>query len=475
MFVCELHSIRTPPARTEFAYALLIGLHLRSRGHPEQHSWATGGSSLAITELPVPGAGLSHRGLAAVAEQDEVRLRPCERALDWFAFFISAVQAGFGPFMAVYLTEHAWPQHDIGLVLTISGLVALAAQMPGGALVDAISERRLLAGLAVVANAASALMLAMSSSFSMAMTSYILLAALTAVLGPAIVAISLGLVGHGSLGERLGRNARFAAFGNGFAAATMGACGHFFSTRAVFFLTAALALPALMALPLIRGKSLRPAERVVERPPSSPSGLKQLVANRTMLVFIGGIVLFQLANVALLPLLGGIMVHRSSQWATMSVAGGMVVPQLVVTVISPWVGLQASGPGRRPLLLACFAALSLRAALFAFLNSPPEIIAVQALDGISAAVVGVMFPLVIVDLARKSGHVNLALGMAGTAVGIGASLSTTLGGYLADHFGTSDAFLALAAIAAGGLVLLWACMPETRLRAAPGAPVIHAN
>jgi hypothetical protein len=280
--------------------------------------------------------------------------------------------------------------------------------MPGGALVDAVSARRLLAGIAVAANGASALMLALSPAFSIAMASYVLLAACTAALGPATVAISLGLVGHVALGERLGRNARFAAFGNGVAAAAMGLCGHFFSTRALFFLTAALALPAILALTCIPGNTLSPATATVSEPPQSHAGgLKCLAGNRALLVFTAGIVLFQLANVALLPLLGGIMARRSSEWATLSIAAATVVPQLVVAAVSPWVGQQAAGRGRRPLLLVCFAALSLRAALFALVSSPLAIVAVQALEGISAAVVGVVFPLVIVDLARDSGHLKL--------------------------------------------------------------------
>jgi hypothetical protein len=46
------------------------------------------------------------------------------------------------------------------------------------------------------------------------------------LLGPAMAAISLGLVGHAAIAERLGRNARFASVGNGLAAAAMGACGY---------------------------------------------------------------------------------------------------------------------------------------------------------------------------------------------------------------------------------------------------------
>ena len=54
------------------------------------------------------------------------------------------------------------------------------------------------------------------------------------MLGPAIAAISLGLAGHAGLGERIGRNARFASIGSGVAAAAMGACGYLLSNQAVF-------------------------------------------------------------------------------------------------------------------------------------------------------------------------------------------------------------------------------------------------
>ena len=54
---------------------------------------------------------------------------------------------------------------------------------------------------------------------------------------------------------------------------------------------------------------------------------------------------------------------------------------------------------------------------------------------------GVMFPLVIADITRGTGRFNLALGIVGTAMGLGASLSTTLAGYMSDHFSCSAAFL----------------------------------
>src|SRR5262245_63300819 len=174
------------------------------------------------------------------------------RGLDWFTFFLADIQTGFGPFIAIYLTAHQWAQLDIGLVLTAGGLVALAAQMPGGALVDAVRSARLIAGIAVVAICLSALALALWPTFAVVMASRVAHAAASCVLGPVIAALSLALGGHAALGARLGRNARFASIGNGVAAAAMGLCGYLISNQAVFFLTAALAAPAILALTRIR-------------------------------------------------------------------------------------------------------------------------------------------------------------------------------------------------------------------------------
>src|SRR5205814_9622643 len=122
---------------------------------------------------------------------------------------------------------------------------------------------RLLAGLAVAAFCFSALAIAIWPSFSVVMATRIVHAAASCVLGPVIAALSLGLVGYKALGERLGRNARFASIGNGIAAAAMGACGYFVSIQGVFVLTAAMVAPAIVALTFIPKASV---ESRAERP-----------------------------------------------------------------------------------------------------------------------------------------------------------------------------------------------------------------
>jgi MFS family permease len=388
------------------------------------------------------------------------------RGLDWFIFFVADVQTGFGPFVSVYLTTERWTQFDIGLVLSAAGFVSLLGQMPGGALVDAARSERFVAGVAIITICVSALTYAALPIFPVVLAGSILHALASCVLGPAMVAISLGLVGHAAIGERLGRNARFASIGNGLAAAVMGACGYLLSARAVFIVTVLLLIPALLALRTISPKEIDPEQahgarprRPEIKPPIKPG---ELMHNRPLLIFAGCLLLFHLANGSMLPLMGSVMTMRSAQWATLLIAACIVVPQLVVAALSPWFGSRAEIWGRRPLLLIGFAALPIRGVLFALVSNPLLLVGVQLLDGITAAVFAVMVPLVVADLTRGTGRFNLGQGIIGTATGIGASLSATFAGYMTDRFGSVPAFAGLALIALAGLMLLWFMMPETR-------------
>jgi MFS family permease len=246
----------------------------------------------------------------------------------------------------------------------------------------------------------------------------------------------------------------------------MGACGYFWSARAVFVVTVLLLIPALLALRQIAPAEIDPerAHGATPRPRANrpTTRVRDMFSNRPLLIFAGCLLLFHLANAAMLPLLGSAVTMRSARWATLLIAACIVVPQLLVATLSPWIGHQAQIWGRRPLLLIGFAALPIRGVLFALVTDPQLLVVVQLLDGVTAAVFSVMVPLVVADLTRGTGHFNLGQGFVGTFVGIGASLSATLAGYTSDHFGSPAAFTALAAIALSGLAMVWFFMPETR-------------
>ena len=409
--------------------------------------------------------GLVHERSPASSSQRARPSRRSQRGLDWFVFFLADAQMGFGPLVAVFLTTQKWTQVDIGLVLTVGSLVALAGQIPGGALVDAARSERVLAAWAVGAIGASAFLIGAWPVFAAVLTAKLLHSAASCVLGPAIAAISLGLVGHAAISERLGRNARYAAVGAGLAALGMGAVGYLISNRSIFFVTATLCVPTLLSLWLIDGGQIDP-ERAHGGKAAPHSGdptasFRELMRNRSLMIFAGCVALFHLANAAMLPLTASVVTMRSDNWAVALVGVCMLVPQLVVAAFAPWIGRETVRIGRRPLLLLGFGALTLRGVLLAFATSPYMLVAVQLLDGISAAVLAVLVPLIIADATRGTGHFNLAQGTVGTAVGIGASFSTILAGYTYDHFGLAPAFLGLAGLAGTGFIAVLTFMPET--------------
>ena len=165
--------------------------------------------------------------------------------LDGVNFFLAGILAGFGPYVAAYLADQKWTQENIGFVLTASGLAGLLSQLPGGELMDTVRSKRavVVAGAAMVA--VSAIMIAFHPGFPLVFTALMLQGSTGGFLGPAIAAISLGLVGHAALPERLGRNQRFSSTGNLVAAALMGLIGYFLSYQAIFLTVAALTLPAV--------------------------------------------------------------------------------------------------------------------------------------------------------------------------------------------------------------------------------------
>ena len=387
------------------------------------------------------------------------------RGLDWLAFFLADIQTGWGPFVAGYLTAGAWTQFHIGLVLTIGTITGLVLQIPAGALIDMGPAKRFL-GIGIASISASALLLALWPALVPVIVAKVLHAIASALVGPAFVAVSLGLVGHAALSERLGRNARFLSLGNAIAAGVMGAIGYYLTYQAIFFFTALLGIPTLLALTQIRSSEIDPSltrgGTSREENGTWRAAASILAGNRALLVFAAAIVLFQLANAAMLPIVAGLLTKGAPQTATAVLAILILAPQFVVAFIAPWVGRKAQSWGRKPLLMLCFIALSIRGTIFAITADPYVLVSAQLLDGLSAASLGVLVPLITADTTRGSGHFNLVQGMIGVAVGIGASLSTTLAGFIADSGGPAIAFLFLSTVGATGLLVIVALMPETR-------------
>jgi MFS family permease len=389
--------------------------------------------------------------------------------LDWLNFFVANFQTGFGPFISVYLTSAGWTQGAIGAALSTGTIAGMASQVPAGALVDAMRSKRMAAAAAIAAIGMSALAIALWPNFLAITAAEALHSFASAVLGPAIAAITLILVDPSAFGERLGHNARYAAIGNAVAAGAMGVCAFYLGDRAVFLFAAALAIPALTALETLREAdlaTLRPCHAalpsVQPRPQDRPW---RFLTDRRLIAFAVCAALFQLANAAMLPIAAAAVTKRAGSEAGLIIAACIVGPQLITALLSPWAGRAAEAWGRRPVLLLGFSALPIRGLLLACVTDPYLTVPIQLFDGFSAAAFGVLFPLIVADVTRDTGHYTTSLGLAGLAIGGGATLSTTVAGLAADHFGVSTAFLSLAALGLCATALVYTLMPETRVAA----------
>jgi MFS family permease len=394
------------------------------------------------------------------------------RSLDAINFLLADVRGAVGPYLNVYLvTQQGWSQSAVGLVTMVSGLLGLVVQTPIGAAIDATRAKRGAIVLALAVLAAGAVVIFARADFWSVLVATTLMAVVGDVFGPAVSALTLGLIGRKALARQMGRNSAFDHAGNVSIALLAAGIGWLFSQRAVFLLVpafAVLAAWATLSIParaidhdLARGADGRPDTGAAVTP-----GWKILLQCRPLVVFGICAFLFHFANAPLLPLVGQKLAFAHPDWATAMMSFCIVAAQAVMLPIAILVGNTADRLGRKPIFLIGFAILPIRAVLYTLSDDSTWLIAVQLLDGVGAGIFGALTPLIIADLMRGTGHYNLAQGAVATMIGIGASLSGLAAGIVVDAFGFDIAVLALGLAAAIAFVVFAVAMPETKPREA---------
>jgi MFS family permease len=390
-------------------------------------------------------------------------------SLDAVNFLAADVRGAVGPFLNVFLvTQQHWSQSEVGLVTSIGGLLGIAAQTPIGAAIDETRAKRGVVVLALAVLAVAGAAIFVWPTFWPVAIANSLMAVAGDVFGPAVAALTLGLFARQRLARRMGRNSAFDHAGNVAIALLAGAVGYAFSQRAVFLLApifATLTAIAVLTIPAAaidhdRARDLEPEPAAAERP-TGIGGYGILFKSRPLVVFGLCVMLFHLGNAPLLPLVGQKLAAAFPKEATAMMSTCIIAAQLVMLPIALLVGRTADTLGRKPLFLAGFVVLPIRAVLYTFSNNSLWLIGVQVLDGVGAGIFGALTPLVVADIMRGTGRYNLAQGAIATMVGIGASLSSVIAGEIVDHFGYSAAFLALGAIALAAAIIFAVWMPET--------------
>jgi MFS family permease len=170
------------------------------------------------------------------------------------------------------------------------------------------------------------------------------------------------------------------------------------------------------------------------------------------------LLLFHLGNAAMLPLLGQSLAAKGADPSAYTSAT-IIVAQLTMIPMALLAAWLASKRGYWLVFVLALVALPLRGVIAALVTGPIGLAPVQILDGVGAGLLGVAVPGLAARVMAGTGRVNAALGVVMTLQGIGASLSTTLGGAVAEAYGYPASFIALGSVALIALALWTVATP----------------
>lgn len=392
-----------------------------------------------------------------------------ERGLDWFNFFLSDILNGVDSFLAAYLTGQGWGPQLIGFALSASSFTTMISQIPVGALVDSVRNKKALISVGVITVPITALMFALWPVFWVVAIGQVMLGVVEPLFCPAISAVSLGLVGPTCLGKRIGRNQSFSAAGNVVSAVIMGLLGYYVSTQSIFFFVVGVSIPTLIAVSCIRQSEINyENSRAAGKTETGMSIvgfralLLQIIRDRRLIIFFSSVILFHFGNASMLPTMVQLLARdRSAGASSAFMSACVVVTQFVSALLAAWVGRRADIWGRKPLLLVGWAMVPLRGFVCMITQNPILLVAVEILDGIAAAIYAVVVVLVVADIAQGTGRFNLLLGALAVSSGVGYTLSNSITGTIVEKHGFNYGFMSLTTFSTAGFLLLCFAMPET--------------
>ncbi|EPV1983589.1 MFS transporter [Campylobacter upsaliensis] len=378
-------------------------------------------------------------------------------ALAWLNFFIADVRDGLGPYLGVFLKEHQFTESQIGLITTSTSLCALIFGIFLGVLIDKTHFKRGIIALCIVG-----IVLATGANyfyphFTFTLMAQIAIALCAVCLAPAFSAITLGIVGQSGYSRQVSLNEAYKHAGTAFSAGLSFIFALYYGIGAIFIITALMGVCALVFLALLKSSQINHAvacgkEEGVEIP------LRKALGDVRVL-FLGLVMFcFHLSNAYMLPLLSQrahiLGVDSSGAYA----AATILIAQCTMIGISLLCMrlLQTKGNPHFSSIYVYLMGIALfglivRGGVAAHFDGILAMIIVQILDGVGAGIVGVILPLLVAMLMRGSGHINAAFACVMTFGGVGAALSGSLGGYIAQYFGYFYAYLTLAFVAAFGL------------------------
>src|SRR5580692_506080 len=130
--------------------------------------------------------------------------------LDALTFLMADVRDGVGPYLSIYLKGGLhWQSGEIGIAMAVSSITAAICQIPAGLLVDSVRAKRLLVVISGIMVGIGSLLVVCLPKLAVIVGAQATLGAASAVIPPALAALSLGIVGRKLFPARVSRNESF--------------------------------------------------------------------------------------------------------------------------------------------------------------------------------------------------------------------------------------------------------------------------
>ena len=389
---------------------------------------------------PNSGNGLSDRSLVALAVLN---------------FFLADARDGLGPFLDGFLATQGWSPITLGIVATLGGVLGMIATPLFGAWVDASHRKRTLIIIPVILVTLAALWTLASPGNASVFGGQSATAIVGAVIGPALMGLTLGLVGEARFSRQVARN----EFWNH--------AGNVVSLAAIYFATAAFGTKGIIALMLLSATATivsvlaihpQDIDHDVARGLAhddgtpGPSGIAVLFSRKGLLLLAGVLMIFHFGNAPMSRLIAqDFSIQLDTPFRTTAIITGVSqLSMIAMALVAPFLVRRFS---LATVFIIALMALPIRGAIAGWFSSYAVIFPVQILDGIGAGLIGIATPVAAEQILSGTGRFNVGLAAVMTVQGIGASLSNVVAGWLTNYGGYALAYWVHGTIALFALAL----------------------
>ena len=372
-------------------------------------------------------------------------------ALAFVNFFLADARDGLGPFLDGFLATHGWTPMTLGFIATIGGVLGMITTPLFGAWVDASTHKRMLIILPVILVTAAAVWTLVSPDDFSVFGGQSATAVVGAVVGPALMGLTLGLVGQKAFSRQVSRNEFWNHAGNVVSLAGVYAASTYFGLTGIIALMIVTAVATIVAVLAIDPSKID--DKVArglgqDDGATAPSGFKVLAGSKGLILLAVTLLVFHFGNAPISRLIAqDFSLQLGTPFRTTAITTGVSQLSMILMALSaPWL-IRRFGLGAVFVIALC--ALPIRGAIAGSFHNFDAIFPIQILDGIGAGLIGIATPIAAERILAGSGRFNVGLAAVMTVQGIGASLSNVVAGWL-----TKEGGYALAYWVHGGVALI---------------------